>query len=137
MFGVSYLVDGGLRSKWLVGLVVVLALLAVACGSGGEPLGNRSVERRGRLGTRADVPAPDLGPVGGGEAGGTGANISLQCPPDIGTNETDWYGPAQFPKARAVRDGFGDYVQDPMQRPSKSRQPTGGPPGCATTTKEA
>jgi len=109
-------------------MVFAVGVLAAACGSDGEPVlasgptpsPAPATETLGDVvdsGPDQDVPVADLGPIGGGKASGTGADVTLQCPPDVGTLETDWYGPGQYREARAVREGFGDFVQDPDAAP--------------------
>jgi hypothetical protein len=79
------------------------------------------------------VPEPGQGPIGGGLAAGWGADVTLECPPDIEVRETHWYGPVGHDEVAAAIDaGFGDLIVSSLGEP----EPYASGGGWSTWTLE-
>ena len=67
-----------------------------------------------------DPPLTD-GPIGGGLASGTGAQVDLTCPEGVDEETTEWVGPATLTRRGAVAEAFGDLVVGWIGEPLRDR----------------
>lgn len=88
-------------------LVVFALVAATACGDADADL---TAGASAGPGPSPRDPAASSGPIGGGRASGTGADVELACPDGVELDTEEWYGPAGLTQREAVAEAFGDLI---------------------------